>query len=516
MNITLSFISDYLQNKYPHNRCFPLGETGLYGVRMYWEEERTRSKKYCYICKTERLGPEETIDPALTYILVGREDARFSRASRIVIDEAKSSSDVFQVLLDMFDLFAGWQRSLDEQVIHGGSIQSLLECSAEVFGDNPLCVVNSSLLILGYVQNGGPGISLQYRETIMGKTYMRIGSTEEEHRRTKAFLEKIPTASGACFATENILDKNLPVIHCDAVTAGGYYVGRLTISQYKGTLQQYHLKLARHLSERICSVFERDAALLRQTGALGAEFFLHALSGNVSLVYMEQQLALRNWRAEDHYQVLCLNTEKLKLNQEDAYIYCGRLVSSLLPRSHLLFYDTHLVLICNNRERPVIPEQAARKLRTLGISKNVFCGCSLEFCGFSHLPVYYQQAAAALRYAGEGAPVVTYRSCLTRHVMDTFLALGDAEEKLHPDVKALYAYDKAHSSDLVRTLYIYLINDKSHAACAQKLFIHRSTVRYRMDLIRSMLSSDLDENENRMNLLISARLCLSEKKETEG
>lgn len=75
------------------------------------------------------------------------------------------------------------------------------------------------------------------------------------------------------------------------------------------------------------------------------------------------------------------------------------------------------------------------------------------------------------------------------------------EECLGP----VLAYDKEHGSQLVRTVATYLETGCSLERAARELFIHRSTLKYRLARAGELLGKDLTDPEVRFNLQLAAR-----------
>ena len=84
---------------------------------------------------------------------------------------------------------------------------------------------------------------------------------------------------------------------------------------------------------------------------------------------------------------------------------------------------------------------------------------------------------------------------------------------IHPDIDSLSRYDCAHETELVSTLYYYLLCDRSFNRCSEILNIHRSTFRYRLGIIRQIVQADFDDPDIRLLLLLSARIALASKEE---
>jgi DNA-binding PucR family transcriptional regulator len=77
-----------------------------------------------------------------------------------------------------------------------------------------------------------------------------------------------------------------------------------------------------------------------------------------------------------------------------------------------------------------------------------------------------------------------------------------AEEWLGP----LIAYDRAHRADLVRTLAVYLEAGGNQANAAEVLFIHVSTLKYRVQRIREISGRDLSDPGVRFHLLLATKV----------
>ena len=82
-----------------------------------------------------------------------------------------------------------------------------------------------------------------------------------------------------------------------------------------------------------------------------------------------------------------------------------------------------------------------------------------------------------------------------------------AEEMIPPFLRQLKDYDKQHSSELYRTLQVYLVNERSRTISSQVLGINRSTLQYRLDKIQAMADSgSLSRAETRLYFLLGFKL----------
>ncbi len=72
-----------------------------------------------------------------------------------------------------------------------------------------------------------------------------------------------------------------------------------------------------------------------------------------------------------------------------------------------------------------------------------------------------------------------------------------------PDAKLLLEYDRENETELFRTYLVYLLNDRNLVKSAKELNVHRNTLVYRIDKIHEMISTDDEDNMQKMHLLAS-------------
>lgn len=67
-------------------------------------------------------------------------------------------------------------------------------------------------------------------------------------------------------------------------------------------------------------------------------------------------------------------------------------------------------------------------------------------------------------------------------------------------------YDAENHTDLYHTLEIYLKLERNVVQTAKSLFIHRSTLFYRLDRIQKIADVDYENEQERLYLLLSYHL----------
>jgi PucR C-terminal helix-turn-helix domain/GGDEF-like domain len=147
------------------------------------------------------------------------------------------------------------------------------------------------------------------------------------------------------------------------------------------------------------------------------------------------------------------------------------------------------------------------------IVNDVAHGCRIGVGGLSRdaaqLPVSYRQAKHALklqRILPSSKPVSVFEELGIYRVLSEMHDSGTVEDFVHDWLGPILDYDRRKGGELVRTLSVYLEHGGSHAGAAEALSVHRSTLRYRLDRIRSILGCDLSDPDKRFNLQLATRI----------
>lgn len=88
-------------------------------------------------------------------------------------------------------------------------------------------------------------------------------------------------------------------------------------------------------------------------------------------------------------------------------------------------------------------------------------------------------------------------------------SIGDTaafETFCHNTLGELIEYDKLNGMHLCETLEVFLEKNKNAAETTEALYIHRNTLRYRLDKIRSLLGKDFDTTEELVNLSMAFKI----------
>ena len=133
----------------------------------------------------------------------------------------------------------------------------------------------------------------------------------------------------------------------------------------------------------------------------------------------------------------------------------------------------------------------------------IFWGISNEFSELDAATIFYEQAVYAL--SGKQHPV----SFFCNRAVEYILSQPDATKQAfarHPLVMELEQISSDSGRELTNTLREYLLCERSVKQVAERLFVHRNTVNYRIDQLRNLHLIDFDDPYDRTYCLLSLLL----------
>ncbi|HEY9714612.1 MAG TPA: helix-turn-helix domain-containing protein, partial [Chroococcales cyanobacterium] len=123
------------------------------------------------------------------------------------------------------------------------------------------------------------------------------------------------------------------------------------------------------------------------------------------------------------------------------------------------------------------------------------------------LPDAYREARQALIIGsmihGENEFVIGYGDLGIKRLLYLMIDHPELDRFLEENLAPLEEYDEEWESELVPTLKVYLEQGANLNSTARALFIHRHTLRYRLEQIADILKVDIDSQEVLLNLQIA-------------
>ncbi|TLS37488.1 PucR family transcriptional regulator [Pseudalkalibacillus caeni] len=176
----------------------------------------------------------------------------------------------------------------------------------------------------------------------------------------------------------------------------------------------------------------------------------------------------------------------------------GNNVTSIIKRK----LDHIIMLTVNENEKDKKIEEIIKTLSENEKVKGLHIGCGDEVKGISSLTNSLQEAHHSLLFAiYRGIRSLLYKDL---GAYKLFIQLKEKGENLEsyylPLLEPLIEYDRTHKSQLLKTFEAFVENNLIVNRTAEKLFIHRHTLNYRLKQIINKTGVNIHHHEERIHL----------------
>ena len=244
------------------------------------------------------------------------------------------------------------------------------------------------------------------------------------------------------------------------------------------TSRRPDLAILQHVATIAALQVERQTAEREERRRLGAEFLAQLIDGRIDASAAQHQLEARGLGGEPLVIVAC---------GDGGGRQGGTLHHGLTDREtpHLLLRRGAVLLVA----LPEQPDAVAVLREELG--PDVHFGVSDVFQGPGRATDAVRGALWAYQAAmSEDTPVVHYGE---RSALFLPRTLGEAESAVRKVLGRLIDYDAAQSTELVRSLKVFLLCNRSWQRASKELFVHKQTLVYRMRRVEELTGRKLDD-----------------------
>lgn len=454
------------------------------------------------------LRKNEDIIPLIRFkalITIGKPDKQLIQQCDCLLEfsETESVQDIFNAVSAAFCYYNRWDSQLQQIIKTQGSIQNLLDCSVDIFG-NPIGIHNTALECIAETN--------VITETDDLKLYLNKSYQRADTDYLKGFLEDKDYQSslnikGAFFqqlgpAGNNSLVQNLFV--------NGEFYYRIVITERKTKLSPADAKLLEHLSEYIqillCSYCIDELNSDTHSFAL---FLSNIISGKIREgAYISKKIHEHGWRSSDCYAcvVFLLSSREAFTSTSDAI--CKQL-KKLIPNSEAFKHDDRIVAVINAGQANTDLSEILQSFTPYMRDMNMRAGVSNILCDIKNLVNIYKQANIALKTGMRlwgHFWIYRFSRVAPYYVLEQSISELSVEAVCAPKIMELLRYDAIHKTEYYHTVKAYLECNLNLARTSEVLFIHRTTLLYRLERIKQIFDIDFKDPLERMYFQLSINL----------
>lgn len=486
MKLSPAFIIQRLSDTYEIIYSGQLSKEPCLDKLYFYTVENPLMENTLYLLDSSHQLPRKTPIPTNSLLLQIQdipETPRTLPANFCLLKNASSILSLFNQIQDLFQSLEQWRNDLICACLKGASIQRLLEISQPVL-NAPLAVMDSYSHLIASAPAWEPGHMTDAFNAFKEKIrHCRISGQDDYVSEAGLFCVNIGRQSS--MPCQLFMLKKDPKTFCE-----------------------HYDFLLEYLAEMIQYAFTHNTML--------HSLFQTILAGkSINHTFISQQLDALGWRFEDHYICIILEDSHMNAENPDLRSICSYIENSM-PWACAFIYKNNIVIYINQSKAQLTVSAISEKLAYFIRDQLLKAGYSRCMPGHMDLYEQYVQAHAALEMGKCKRP-----SLWIHHFNEIALdyILEEATKKLpgymisHEKLLKLKYIDNLHHTEYVKTLRCYLNNHCNAVQTAKALYIHRSTFLYRLDKIKDILHTDLNNPDETLYLMLSLHFIEMEEKD---
>ncbi|MBE6015301.1 MAG: hypothetical protein E7241_08085 [Lachnospiraceae bacterium] len=501
MQILIDAYDDLYENATFMNKN--LDKPHLTGVRLY-SEKQTLKEHNVYIADYEEVKDLD-IPRNICFVVIG---SKFSKkykgdACCIVLPDGLDRIDVMTQTQEVFDFNKNWDMKLQNALHYDMGIDELCIISYEYF-KNPLFVHDNQFYILSCPVIKGEMGKWDYD----ARTGMQVVSMEtlNDFKIDEEYIQTLSKSRASIFSANQ---RGYRILYVNVWSDSGSWSGRVCMCEVESSIKPGQFVAAEYFGEILKIAFRR-----RNITSGGHERPFEKILKDIitqqvqSLDLIEERISFNKWNLNDSYVCMKIGLENRTVDLLAAVSTCNAIENSI-DGSYAFVFDKDIIVLINLTMAGINMSDCMNRMAII-IREGLFLvGISDEYNNFALTPYYYKQACIAHHY-GKKSDSMLWCHNFEDYALDYMLdnACGDLPSQYVclGGLQGLRAYDEKNETELYKTLKVYLRNERNAVHTAKELFIHRSTLFYRLDRIKELTNIDLDDPATRLYINISYRI----------
>ncbi len=473
----------------------------LRGAQVYYGQ-KDLSPDLVYVARAEVFEKYPIASPEICQISVGSLRNHYEPACNARMEvSAPKWEEVFNMVLAVFVRYAAWAQRLQHILNTGGGLYELCVAAIDFF-QNPLYIHDENFNILA-MPMWVVGMTKILVDEVTGNATVPLEKIQS-FQVNPAYIKTLSTHGAQMW---NPSYNSHRVLYVN-IWADEKYCGRFLINELNSSLKPSQFTMAEYFTKILSVAFQRN--LFKSNNATTFEKILYRLlcGEKIDEAYLLERLQMVGW--ERNHRYVCF---QLRLREDSNHLLSARKLSStvgiFLKKSFSFPVGSTVYTVCNLTQSGYTGAVCEEIMLHLGQTTNAVIGSSSSFTDFMEIEEYCRQAGTAIEVGRRRDPEGRYYP-FHRYVLDYILyhCLSEYSPQAvcSAAIRRLYASDQEKHTDYLKTLQSYFDNNCQQTATAHALYIHRSTLTYRLEKIQELTGADLSDADTRLYLQISMKL----------
>ncbi len=511
MKLNADILYDNLKEDYAVELKGKRSEKLLLGRPEYFLEPGEGFREnHVYVLKGEQLPKRVPVSENVLLLCIGNSmylPYYLERCGVLLFRDAVSMSGIFNRLTEIYNKYDAWDEKLHELLYTSNDIGEMINCSQDIFG-NPLFVLDSDFHYIAQSDYSG----------IPEADWEKLVSREPEGDNLD-----LPVLSKFLEFQNLSMEERKPILFnmLDSSTLSVNlfeeedYIGCLTVDYRCRKHRSSDRALAVYLARMLERALVKYAGSPRMSRHTLRQIF-YDLTADVHLSSEERWLLET---ANHGHSYICARIQVGSRLSGMPNGYLCSTVEKAFPKSMAFEFDGGITAFFDmdsiHCDEASFYGLLKKHFISLAGTNGFDVGASDSFRDIYDARLYYLQACSALEHGKVLAPeehFYLFQTYALTELIENALGKLPLRACFPSGLKRLVEHDAGSAVSYLETLKIYLEQNMSVTRTASRLFLNRSTLLERMNRIKNLLDSDLQDAEERLLLQILLKAMEVQKK----
>ena len=508
MSISFNGLRDYFIKKTKEVYFNMEPDTNFVDTELVTDEKKVYVQNYIYVGKTSTFkGNMDKINNAC-FILINDDSSILKNYidNKLKIIEINKNENILQIYNEVRAFFRKdvkynqFKVSLLEAFLSEEGLSKIIDTASKLLG-NPLIVIDLTFKVLA-------SSAIENITDLLWMDNVKKGYCSYEFIAELTKLETLKNGR----KTKRPFEVTCPISPIKKVAfkieIKNKTIGNVLLLECEKIIDPDDYDYLMLISEIISKELEKKQFYKNTRNVLSEEILYDLLENNIdNKKIIKGRLKNCSLVSSTHIFLLVIDISNFELKQSVYSRYLGPTLLNLFPMSNLIYYNGDIVII-NDREQFLEKQDKTKEIKIFLSQNNLKMGISSEFSSIEDCSIYYHQAITSLEIGN----ILDKNERIYQHEdIQPYKFIYKAKDQMlkedfyNNSIYILKKFDNNNSSQLYETLYIYLKNNHNMTRASEEMFIHRNTLRYRLEKIVALIGLDLDENDNSFKLYYACK-----------
>lgn len=480
----------------------------LFGCKQITSKQEVFLPHIIYFGYSSQI-PEKLPDDTLVNIICFDDTgllSSFTGYSNINIILIKDNAIVEQIFERLQQLFLEDQQIISDMkllldaLFSDMGIQYIADVASSLLG-NPLCIADAS-----------------YKYIAQSNMHQVKDPSWEEETNLGYILDRNVQVIKKSRLDEKVRNTNYPYyletqdkkgILITLVKIHHIEVAHIAVFENNKKFTQNDYKLLYNMGKIVSQELQKNNLYTENRGLVFANLLADMLDNKVTNIKnIHQRFQTLGYSLKENLYVLTVNPSGYKSPKNQLNIIAEHL-QRILPGSIYVIYRDAIVLLISRSKDSYLSPLEYQELREYLLQTNQVAGISRCFTDIWEIRRFYKQSVKAAELGTKvngGNGVYCYDAYACYHMIELCSEQENLWNFCSPFVLKLMTYDRENRTFFLETLYHYLKNMKNPTKTSEELHIHRNTLFYRIDKIKTILGITLEDGYVAAEILFSVKM----------